>query len=174
MRARLLLAAASIVLCVSCTREQPAPVGPEQKQASPENKAKPEDDGFMELTLPATGDARLPKEPEREPTVRIVVRADKDGEPRKIAIIEVQTGKKIEFDAAPNWKKKLLAELKKLKPTSKDSVALSMSSSVRWTQVVDFMDICKDAGLRNVGFQPPPDFDKGIPDVPEEGTLKRQ
>jgi biopolymer transport protein ExbD len=55
---------------------------------------------------------------------------------------------------------KLLVELKKKHETveNKENIKIQPDGKLKWEAVIQVVDVCKQAGFKNISFVPPPDF----------------
>jgi biopolymer transport protein ExbD len=55
---------------------------------------------------------------------------------------------------------KLSAELKKQRETveNKDNIKIQADGKLKWEAVIQVMDVCQQAGFKNISFVPPPNF----------------
>ncbi len=55
---------------------------------------------------------------------------------------------------------KLREELKKRHETveNKENIKIQGDGKLKWEGVIEVMDVCQQAGFKNISFVPPPDF----------------
>jgi len=58
---------------------------------------------------------------------------------------------------------KLAAELKERSKTveNKENIKIQADSKLKWEPVIQVMDVCQQAGFKNISFVPPPDLRTG-------------
>jgi biopolymer transport protein ExbD len=124
-------------------------------------------EGHMDLTLPAAGEAKAKQEPEVDPSksdtelelpsqMTVIVKAAPDGSGGLDKLLVQQPAGERPIDSL----EKLLEFLKEARKelTNQDDVKIQADSKLKYTFVMEVMDVCTRAGFRNVGFAPPPDF----------------
>lgn len=132
------------------------------------------EEGQMEFSLPASGEARAKVEQDVNPDkvsdtelslpsqVTVVLKADHSGvNEGAINAIIVQTGQG--ETSIPDAKLENLAKYLKSKRdsqdlTNKDDIQIQAESKLKYAYVIQAMDTCIKAGFQRVGFAPPPDL----------------
>jgi biopolymer transport protein ExbD len=127
-------------------------------------------EGQMEMALPADAASKAPKKEMVDPTAKsdknldipsdltVVVQAAADAANRGLVSavrVEDRAGK-----ANLNSIEDLRQHLKKVREglENKDGIKIQGDGKLKWSEVVKVMDVCRDAGFKNVSFVPPPDF----------------
>ncbi|HZT82429.1 MAG TPA: biopolymer transporter ExbD [Gemmataceae bacterium] len=132
-------------------------------------------EGQMELSLPAPmavksnepkvdPNPKADKEPEVEAELTVLVRTQHSEEHKgQISDLRIQRAKGGEMEVGRKDLPRLIAELQRLQKdlTNKTDIMVQADSHLMWSEVVDVMDACRQAGFTNVGFQPPPDYQPG-------------
>jgi biopolymer transport protein ExbD len=125
-------------------------------------------EGQMDLALPSS-DSKVAQKPsdvvptesnkdnsEVQANVTVMIRSREGGEEAgKISTLTVQT------DSGPepvNTLDKLLPVLKKLSESvdNKSNIKLQADGKLKWSEVINVMDVCHKAGFTNVSFVAPP------------------
>jgi biopolymer transport protein ExbD len=130
-------------------------------------------EGQMELNLPEKQEAKSdtpledPTQSDRDPPpiveadISVVLRTQHDGRlDGEISQIMVKEGPDEKTVESPE---ELLKELTKRRValTNKEGVKLQGDSRLKWSKIVQIMDVCRKAGFKDVGFAPPPDLAPG-------------
>jgi biopolymer transport protein ExbD len=128
-------------------------------------------EGQMEMALPADSISQAPKPQMVDPTVKpdknaldlpsdltVVVNTRLDGTNNGLI-----SDLRVEDRAGTtnlNNVKELLAHLKKVREglENRDGVKIQGHAKLKWSSVVEVMDVCREAGFKNVSFVPPKDF----------------
>jgi biopolymer transport protein ExbD len=117
---------------------------------------RPPLEGQIEMSLPGSPTVRddLDRDVEADVVVKVISDLDKGS----ISSVVLKTPKKTTEIAGQNWRKTLVEALKQARPAStNDAVKIEADSKLKWANLVEVMDACKEAGFTNVGFAPPPD-----------------
>ncbi len=124
-------------------------------------------EGHMDLSLPAAGEAKAKQQRDVDPNksdteielpsqMTVIVKASPDGSGGiDKLVVQQAAGETLVRDQEELLKflKKARAEL-----TNQDDIKIQADSKLKYTFVMEVMDVCTRAGFRNVGFAPPPDF----------------
>jgi biopolymer transport protein ExbD len=124
-------------------------------------------EGHMDLTLPAAGEARAKDaanvDPSRSDTelelpsqLTVIVKASPDGS-GGIDKLLVQQPAGETLVANQDELLKFLKNAREGLGQAED-IKIQADSKLKYTFVMEIMDVCVRAGFRNVGFAPPPDF----------------
>jgi biopolymer transport protein ExbD len=128
-------------------------------------------EGQMDLSLPSEKitqakdkeDIKPDAAPDKKPidlpaNLTVMVRTQQDGVHNgQLSALTLQD------DAGPqpiDNLEKLLAELKKRQATveNKENIKIQADGKLKWDEVIRVMDVCQQAGFKNISFVPPPDF----------------
>lgn len=133
-------------------------------------------EGQMEMTLPGGGEAKAKDKQDVNPdsvsdpdiksetTVTVKVRTVTGDENAGAIVFPIEVDVKDGLaKGSVSSIKELEAYLKSLMNEKKlvsesDGVKVEAQNKLKWACVVEVMDACKNAGLSNVGFLPPPDL----------------
>jgi biopolymer transport protein ExbD len=124
-------------------------------------------EGHMDLSLPAAGEAKAKQPQDVDPNksdteielpsqLTVIVKASPDGSGGiDKLVVQQAAGETLVRD-----QEELLKFLKKARGelTNQDDIKIQADSKLKYTFVMEVMDVCTRAGFRNVGFAPPPDF----------------
>jgi biopolymer transport protein ExbD len=130
-------------------------------------------EGQMELNLPDKAEPKaetpietpVPSDPDQDPKIdadiTIMLRTQHDGRlDGDISQIIIREGPEETTLLTPE---ELLKDLTKRRErlTNKETVKLQGDGRLKWSKIVEIMDVCRKAGFRDVGFAPPPDLVPG-------------
>ena len=130
--------------------------------------------GQMDLSLPADTAKAAHKQEQvdqqakssKEETLElpsdltVIIRTQQDGVNN--GIISALTLEQAAGQKPVNDLKGLAAELAEAKKTaSNDAIKIQGDGKLKWSAVVQVMDVCRKAGFNNISFVPPPDFGLG-------------
>src|SRR5262249_7927304 len=123
-------------------------------------------EGHMDLTLPASGEAKAQDVKDVDPTrsdtelelpsqLTVIVKASPDGSGGIDKLVVQQPA----GDVLVANQEELGKYLRKARQdlTNQNDVKIQADSKLKYTFVMEIMDICTTAGFKNVGFAPPPD-----------------
>jgi biopolymer transport protein ExbD len=130
-------------------------------------------EGQMELNLPEKAEARaeqppgnpVPSDnenPQIDSDITVILRTQHDGrldgEISQISVVD-RTGKEQAVEQTA-----LLKYLTNLREglDNKEGVKLQGDGRLKWSRIVEIMDICRKAGFKDVGFAPPPDLIQNV------------
>jgi biopolymer transport protein ExbD len=131
-------------------------------------------EGQLEMALPATGTAPVPKDQKPDLTsspdteidlpseITVIVRTQQDvntdGTISQVAVQEKAGEKEVRLDALNGY-------LAKMRPSllNQNDVKLKADGRLKYEYVMEVMDICRRAGFSNVGFDAPPDLARIAP-----------
>ena len=130
-------------------------------------------EGQMELNLPEKQEARADTPPDNptpsdkdvdpivEADISVVLRTQHDGQrDGEISQISIREGPDEMTVESPEALLKQLTERRK-NLNNKEGVKLQGDSRLKWSKIVQIMDVCRKAGFKDVGFAPPPDLVPG-------------
>ena len=128
-------------------------------------------EGQMDLSLPSEAITRAEKKEDIDPNAKpdpkplelpanltVLVRTQQDGSNNgQISALTLQD------EAGPqpvDNLAKLKDELKKRQETveNKENIKIQADGKLKWQFVIQVMDVCQQAGFKNISFVPPPDF----------------
>ena len=128
-------------------------------------------EGQMDLRLPSEAITRAEKKEDIDPNAKpdpkplelpanltVLVRTQQDGSNNgQISALTLQD------EAGPqpvDNLAKLKDELKKRQETveNKENIKIQADGKLKWESVIQVMDVCQQAGFKNISFVPPPDF----------------
>ena len=128
-------------------------------------------EGQMDLSLPSEAITRAEKKEDIDPNAKpdpkplelpanltVLVRTQQDGSNNgQISALTLQD------EAGPqpvDNLAKLKDELKKRQETveNKENIKIQADGKLKWESVIQVMDVCQQAGFKNISFVPPPDF----------------
>jgi biopolymer transport protein ExbD len=128
-------------------------------------------EGQMDLSLPSEVITRAEKKEDVDPNAKpdpkplelpanltVLVRTQQDGVNNgRISALTLQD------EAGPqpvDNLDKLKDELKKRRETveNKENIKIQADGKLKWESVIQVMDVCQQAGFKNISFVPPPDF----------------
>lgn len=128
-------------------------------------------EGQMDLSLPSEKitqakdkeDIKPDAAPDKKPidlpaNLTVMVRTQQDGVNNgRISALTLQD------DAGPqpiDNLEKLAAELKKRQGSveNKENIKIQADGKLKWDAVIQVMDVCQQAGFKNISFVPPPDY----------------
>jgi biopolymer transport protein ExbD len=128
-------------------------------------------EGQMDLSLPSEAITRAEKKEDIDPNAKpdpkplelpanltVLVRTQQDGVNNgRISALTLQD------EAGPqpvDNLDKLKDELKKRRETveNKENIKIQADGKLKWESVIQVMDVCQQAGFKNISFVPPPDF----------------
>jgi biopolymer transport protein ExbD len=130
-------------------------------------------EGQMEMNLPDKAEPKaetppeniVPSDPDQEPKIEaditIMLRTQHDGRlDGDISQIIIREGPD---ETAVDTPEALLKVLTKKREglSNKEGVKLQGDGRIKWSKIVEIMDVCRKAGFRDVGFAPPPDLVPG-------------
>jgi biopolymer transport protein ExbD len=131
-------------------------------------------EGHMDLTLPAAGEAKAKQEKDVDPSkstpdtelelpseLTVVVKASPDGR-GDLDKITVQQRAGDTPIANPEELGRFLKKTRQ-ELTNQDDIKIQADSKLKYLHLMKVMDVCTEAGFRNVGFAPPPDFSMAAP-----------
>jgi biopolymer transport protein ExbD len=124
-------------------------------------------EGHMDLSLPAAGEAKAKHPQDVDPNksdteielpsqLTVIVKASPDGSGGiDKLLVQQAAGETLVRD-----RDDLLKFLRKAREelTNQDDIKIQADSKLKYTFVMEVMDVCTRAGFRNVGFAPPPDY----------------
>ena len=127
-------------------------------------------EGQMDLNLPSEKNARAKEkemvDPNKKSDVQdlvppsdltVIVRTQQDGVNN--GIISALTLEQASGQKPVNDLKALEAELTEAKKTApNDAIKIQGDGKLKWSAIVQVMDVCRRAGFNNISFVPPPDF----------------
>ncbi len=128
-------------------------------------------EGQMDLNLPSEKAAAAKEKEQVDPLsapdkaqdlvppsdLTVVVRTQQDGVNN--GIISALTLEQASGQKPVNDLKALEAELTEArKTTPNDAIKIQGDGKLKWSAVVQVMDICRKAGFNNISFVPPPDY----------------
>src|SRR5262249_10555950 len=125
-------------------------------------------EGHMDLTLPAAGEAKAKQEKDVDPKsspdtelelpseMTVLVKASPDGR-GEIDKLTVQQRAGDRLIANPEELGRYLKQARQ-ELTNQDDIKIQADSKLKYVHLMKVMDICTEAGFRNVGFAPPPDL----------------
>ncbi len=128
-------------------------------------------EGQMDLSLPSEAITKAEKKEDIDPNVKpdpkplelpanltVLVRTQQDGfNNGRISALTLQD----ESGPQPvDNLDKLKDELKKRRETveNKENIKIQADGKLKWESVIQVMDVCQQAGFKNISFVPPPDF----------------
>jgi biopolymer transport protein ExbD len=128
-------------------------------------------EGQMELNLPAMGEAKAKDISQVDPNAQSDTELKLPSELTVVLHSQDSVGSVTQIDVQqregstqlnpeqPGELKLLLPHLKKVRGglANQDDIKIQADSRVRWSQVVEVVDICKKAQFVNIGFGPPPE-----------------
>jgi biopolymer transport protein ExbD len=125
-------------------------------------------EGHMDLTLPAAGEAKAQDVKDVDPTkpsdtelelpsqLTVIVKASPDGSGGIDKLVVQQPAGDVLVSNPDELGKYLRKARQDL--TNQSDVKIQADSKLKYTFVMEIMDICTSAGFKNVGFAPPPDI----------------
>jgi biopolymer transport protein ExbD len=127
-------------------------------------------EGHMDLTLPAAGEAKAKDMKDVDPTnsdtelelpsqMTVIVKASPDGSGGIDKLVVQQPAGDV-IVANPEELGKYLRKTRQ-ELSNQNDVKIQADSKLKYTFVMEIMDICTVAGFKNVGFAPPPDAGVG-------------
>jgi biopolymer transport protein ExbD len=128
-------------------------------------------EGQMDLSLPSEAITQAEKKEDIDPNVKpdakplelpanltVLVRTQQDGVNNgRISALTLQD----ESGPQPvDNLKKLKDDLKTRREIveNKENIKIQADGKLKWDEVIQVMDVCQQAGFRNISFVPPPDF----------------
>ena len=128
-------------------------------------------EGQMDLSLPSEAITRAEKKEDIDPNAKpdpkplelpanltVLVRTQQDGVNNgRISALTLQD----ESGPQPvDTLDKLKDDLKKKRETveNKENIKIQADGKLKWESVIQVMDVCQQAGFKNISFVPPPDF----------------
>ena len=127
-------------------------------------------EGQMDLNLPSEKNARATDEKMVDPNTKadkgplefpsdltVIVRTQQDGVNN--GVISALTLEQASGPKPVNNLKALEAELTEAKKASSNgNIKIQGDGKLKWSAIVQVMDVCRKAGFNNISFVPPPDF----------------
>jgi biopolymer transport protein ExbD len=128
-------------------------------------------EGQMDLNLPSEKAAAAREKDQVDPLtapdraqdlvppsdLTVIVRTQQDGVNN--GIISALTLEQASGQKPVNDLKALEAELKEAKNAApNDAIKIQGDGKLKWSAIVQVMDVCRKAGFNNISFVPPPDF----------------
>jgi biopolymer transport protein ExbD len=128
-------------------------------------------EGQMDLNLPSEKNARANEQQMVDPQAKsdkdqdlvppsdltVIVRTQQDGVNN--GVISALTLEQASGPKPVNDLKGLEAELTEAKKTApNDAIKIQGDGKLKWSAIVQVMDVCRRAGFNNISFVPPPDF----------------
>jgi biopolymer transport protein ExbD len=129
-------------------------------------KAHTAEEGKIDIRLPASGEAKAKQPDMVDPTIptdqeldlpsnrTVMLKSLPNGNLREILVKSLQGGEQsMRPDPA-----ELAHYLKQTADEGKDNIKIEAESKVKYSLIIDVMDVCKRAGYKNVDFCQPPDL----------------
>jgi biopolymer transport protein ExbD len=128
-------------------------------------------EGQMDLNLPSEKTAAAKEKDQADPQSKpdkaqdlvppsdltVIVRTQQDGVNN--GIISALTLEQASGQKPVNDLKALEEELSEAKKTApNDAIKIQGDGKLKWSAIVQVMDVCRKAGFNNISFVPPPDF----------------
>jgi biopolymer transport protein ExbD len=131
-------------------------------------------EGQMDLNLPEKQEAKADTPPDNpvqsdkdeppivEADITVVLRTQHDGQrDGEISQILIREGPdEVPVDSPEALLKQLTERRKGL--NNKEGVKIQGDGRLKWSKIVQIMDVCRKAGFKDVGFAPPPDLVPGV------------